>query len=105
LRRNSAFKNPGSPTRSPNRSPRKSIKTASPTRGRLSSPTRSPGKRNSINQIQAYDVSQRTNSPIKRYLLPGMNKPMETQTVLYYDEEAEKQLIAKYEKMRADILR
>ena len=30
---------------------------------------------------------------------------METETVLYYDEEAEKLLIAKYEKMRADILR
>lgn len=52
-----------------------------------------------------YDVSTRTNSPIKRYVLPGFNKPMETETVLYYDEEAEKVLIAKYEKMRADILR
>lgn len=30
---------------------------------------------------------------------------MKTQTVLYYDEEAEKLLIAKYEKMRAEILR
>lgn len=89
-------------SQSPTRSPRKSIKTSSPRRAQTGySPTRSPKKGADL----AYDVSTRTNSPIKRYTLPGMNKPMETQTVLYYDEEAEKQLIAKYEKMRADILR
>ena len=34
-----------------------------------------------------------------------MNKPTKTQTVMYYDEEAEKKLIAHYEILRAEILR
>ena len=50
-------------------------------------------------------METRNNSPLKWYRLPQHEKPVKTQTVLYYDEEAEKLLIAKYEKMRAEILR
>ena len=76
----------------------------SPTRGRPStvsnsSPLDSPTRRKSA----IIDVESRNNSPVKRYTLP--NKIPRTQTVMVFDEEEERRLVAKYEAQRADILR
>ena len=76
----------------------------SPTRGRPStvsnsSPLDSPTRRKSA----VIDVESRNNSPVKRYTLP--NKIPRTQTVMVFNEEEEKRLVAQYEARRAEILR
>lgn len=51
-----------------------------------------------------YDQVESRAGPLKIYTLPKIHKPIKTQTVNYFDEEAEKQLRAHYERKRDEIL-
>ena len=57
------------------------------------------------NSITLYDQVESRAGPLKIYTLPRTHKPIKTQTVSYFDEEAEKQLRAHYERKRAEILK
>ena len=57
------------------------------------------------NAVTLYDQVEGRAGQIGIYSLPKTQSPIKTQTVNYFDEEAERRLRAHYEQKRAELLR